>query len=481
MLKAPERLVGGDNKAWLTQFGDAGDNNFCDASLRLPLSNEKVWEYRYHGSEIGPEPSGDLVHFNGLLVGSGSRSVLFGLEAQTGRELFKQDSYQRSIDERPELERFYGLMFSPAGTLAALGEDGRFYSWDWPQRSLRLRSVSESIEQHRSGFVALDGLLIGSNSQRLVALRQDALGQTLWNEQLALIPRGVVAHEDFVLVWTAHGLISCLNTDGSNRWRSDEGSRILRCTISRDGARVFVVLRQQEELVCRMADSGREIWRYSYQHLRSQDERKALVEQLSAEGFEPMGDGSGSRSIILQTQLLSDTPYGVVLGTQSGDLVLLDKANGIPLWQVRCDGILDSGICFNNGVLLHLSYSPRLDPRFSETLLPFQLSAPDWPEIAEQDRVPRFPRQGSQSVQVAGSTDATDTGSGFVRLLYGRFIVLNPADGTISSVHVEASPAGGSIVPAHDLLVVANERQDRVVPGRGRNEPCQIVAYRWLE
>jgi outer membrane protein assembly factor BamB len=472
---AAQRLTGGTGQAWLTADGDLGDSNYCSARLKLPLAPEPAWTYSYSAAEVGPDPTQDLVHYGGLVAGSGGGSVVFVLDARSGQERSKADAFLRQAGGLNMRESFMGLMFSPRGCLTGLDENGRYYVWDWPLDRLEQPRVGPPHDGLRNGFVALDETVVGSNGDALAAMRLADVTQVAWEEQLGVQPRGVVALADGTVVgWTIHGLVSCNAPDGAERWRTDEGSRLQRVVLDPEGDRAYVAL-FTGVLVCRAMDTGRELWRYDWNGLVPPAEQAGLLEGLNALLQQGQFGNGPLESLILQAQLIGMAPQGVVLALQSGDVVLLDPASGKVRWHTRLHALADRGIVFRNGVLIHLRYhSLASNTRGIFTTLPFLLHVPEWAEIEDRAALEKFNidalSNGSQSTQAPKR-----------RVVYGRFAVLNLDDGKLVQYFVEDKPAGGSIIPVEDKLVVALEQEALLTLPESHRAPCKLAAYSWLE
>jgi outer membrane protein assembly factor BamB len=485
-LTIPAKLfAGGDADAWLTANGDLGDSSYCDAPLILPLESEPVWEYSYTAAEIGQQPPNSLVHFDGTIAGCAMSNVVFLLDAMTGKEVLKQNMYVAKDSYAIRQEGFFSLMFGPSGKLAAVDTLGRYNIWNPSAETIERIGLSEEDANQNQGYVLLQDRLVGQHKRLLAAVPATDPSQALWTDQLIFLSTGVVAARDGTIVaWTQRGTVVCIDGQGTETWRSEEGSLMHRVVLDPREPLVYIAPRNGK-VICRHLKTGEERWRYDYSDLMPALEREARRRQLLAIVKDETYERGLLRELKLMPVALCVTPTGLFIAFQSGDCVLLD-GQGQPRWHTAMRAMADGAIAFQNGVLLHLTYEPLGIARLSRVgaeYLPFLLEPPDWPELGHRDRLRQLNEFDFLAEQEpASSGSSTKPALKPIQVVFGQFVVLDLNTGKVIHVEAEGSAvAGGPFLPAQARFVVALERSDNLYyPATGNKGPCKIVGYNWL-
>jgi outer membrane protein assembly factor BamB len=475
-----KRLRGGDAQAWLADAGDPGDSGYCDAELALPLSAKPAWQLDYSAAEISPVTPTGMVQYDGTVIARADTSVIFAFAADTGKLLFKQDAYDHNGASHNEV--FAGLMYTPGGLLTGIDDQGRYYTWQVQASGLKQLALGQSTGGVYAGFVTTDDALVGGD--RNGRMREYALAdysQPRWESHLTRPPRDIIATDDgYLLASTFSGEVLCLGGDGQPRWTAAEASYLRQMIVGHGEDRVYE-LTMDAGLICRRLADGALLWRApadqagaaAWVASRQGEVRKLYPDPHALERLHGAFD--------LDVKLFCCTPQGPVVGFNNG-LVDAYSRDGELRWQVRCGPALDGGVAFRNGLLLHTYWAPAGLELQAPQMLAWLLDPPDWPEIADPQRLAQLSELRRSSSHAAADQQR-------VRVVFGRMVVLDLRSGKVLQAVPEADPSNGALLPAGGQVITPQlngNASDVLVGADGataqapRGGTSRIVAYHWL-
>lgn len=435
-------LFGGDPQSWPTPAGNAGDSNYCDAALKLPLAREPEWEFTYTPVQFSQGDPTQFAHYDGLLAVIAGSPQILALDVDTGREIFNRDVYEHLNTNNPE--SITGLYFNPAGLLVGQDRAGRHYCWDvlgGEPRRLWLGKRTSGI----GGYVALPDEVVTSYEGEVLGLDVSS-GAEEWSYPKMGRRCGLVVSEDGVVVaWssvnsTSSGEFYALNSaSGTLKWSFLSGAIGWGGGIWAviDDRQHCVYLGLADESVQRRdLDSGELAWEYSWRDRTTEEQRAALFAGSPFSGFPMYGVAPAV------------TPAGLVFCTIDGSVMALDQDGGLR-WRYESGVAVWGSIAFSNAILAVEVFVP---PANRQDFSPLQVFCPDsvdWDSYQQASEDERSTR------------------------VFERYCILDSATGEVLEYFETASPTAAA-APAHNMFVIGES-------ATGMIRKHRIVAYDWLD
>lgn len=467
-------LAGDSPQAWLGGRGDAGDSNYCDAKLKLPLSRQPAWEWKYSAAELSDNNLSHLLHYDGLLLTTAFYSAqLVGLDTRSGKQRFNQPCYAPHEADPNTPEHFPMLLFSPEGYVIGGDNLARWYCWQPGRSGLTRLWLNDRYDERVWIAAPIPGEVITARGDGYFGL-EILRGRELWGQPVLQRNRLNVDNSNILAspagdgIWcSGYGDVQGFSTaDGSPRWSAaGPAGMALACLDARRG--VVYVAYEDERLEARDAREGNLRWTYDWHALVPDEERQKL------QAF--IGNGKDYRARVAS---LAASDQGVVLVLSNSRVVSLDSS-GRELWLHEADSALAGAVCFHNGILLEqITSIPRRASERDGFARRGELLLPPWPglrgELAQAGiNLPAYSEDQIRGVMIGGQPGA------IVHPV--RFSVLDPASGAELDALEPGLDYSIGPVPAYNMVVGGGGRRILESLSREEQAPRLLQAYDWIE
>lgn len=500
-LTAGERLPGNDQRAWLSSSGGASDTNYCAARLKLPLDPEPAWGWEFTDANFSPYWVSGITHYDGRVYITAYSQQLACLDAQSGKEYYKPFLKPlEKLEEPPTLSggrrsnndriMFSGQFLHPAGKMLLLtGLRGQELLFDISAES-PVCIWQAGDQSNRAAFLLAEDAMCIGNADQMEALEYD--GTLRWSqltqgtaEANALSGSGVLCSRNIGRNLWANRL-----SDGKLLWSLTDAAEITGMNIDDLHDCIYVTYFDERVDALSLQD-GNLLWSYDFSWLLDDAHRSDMI-QVANEKL-GLSEKQGYRQSVMDNISLIVQPQGPVLAISFGTVISLD-ASGQVRWLRRNLMPISHAIGFENAVLLeHYWYPLELaseDLATRQSALPVG-DFPDWEfvvlneerlreKIAKQLELrslePGLQREFQKQMYEQMREEEP------LQILYGKYVALDPADGSDLGGVELPQWVSRTLCPAGDKIVVDDSGYQfgyfmDFSPGGNR----QVHAYNWLE